>query len=412
MKVKFLPLVIVAGSLMFATSCKKGCTDPKALNYDSKAKKDNGVCEYPEPEEPTYEVPATYTFTDKDGNNTVDFTGQKQRMDMLSEMATYMKSANTAGTAVDATTLKNMYANTGYTWADANGLGLNNTTKNLKDKTGYSLANGSPDTGIQTMFEKYIDSIATISATTTTGNEDGSAGNGGVWPNDGSKGPYLMSGAGIEYMQLIEKGLMASVFMSQTTVHYLEVVKTADNSSAVDAAGGKYYTQMEHYWDEAYGYFTSSTDYPTTGTDRFWGKYASSRESVLSSATKIAEAFRKGRAAISNQDYETRDAQITIIRDEMQKVCAATAISYLNQAKDNLTNNTSRNHVLSEAYAFVDGLRYGYNAINSVGITKSDIDTALGHIGTDFNNVTLAGLNNAIDVIASKTGLESVKDQL
>ncbi len=49
----------------FASSCKKeGCTDENATNYDSKAKKDNGTCTYPEPE-PIKEAtePETYTPT-------------------------------------------------------------------------------------------------------------------------------------------------------------------------------------------------------------------------------------------------------------------------------------------------------------------------------------------------------------
>ena len=96
----------------------------------------------------------------------------------------------------------------------------------------------------------------------------------------------------------------------------------------------------------------------------------------------------------------------------MEKVVAGTAIHYLNDAKANIANNVTRNHSLSEAYAFLEGLKYGYNAINSVGMTSSEIDTALGYFGNDFNTVTLANLNDAIDLIASKTGLDSVKGSL
>lgn len=38
-------VMLMAASLVFgASSCKKGCTDPLAMNYDSKAKKDDGSC--------------------------------------------------------------------------------------------------------------------------------------------------------------------------------------------------------------------------------------------------------------------------------------------------------------------------------------------------------------------------------
>ncbi len=401
MQVKKLMLIALGGSLILATSCKKkGCTDINATNYSQKAKKDDGSCEFTVSEEETYSIPTSYVYKDENGNSTVSFSGQKERLDMLSEMVAYMKTANTAGTAVNAQTLKDMYSNTGYTWTDLNSLGMTGSSKQLKSKT------ASGDVGVQTTFENYMDALGTLSATTTSGQENGASGTGGVWPNDGVKGPYLMSGEGQEYTQLIEKGLMGAVFTNQMTMNYLANISTDDNTAAVDAANGKYYTTMEHHWDEAYGYFTSEIDFPTNGTDRFWGEYANSREGVLGSATKIAAAFRKGRAAISNEDYTTRDAQVAIINVEMEKVGAASAIHYLKVAKANIANATTRNHVISEAVAFLEGLKYGYRASNG-GMSSTDINNVLVTIGTDFNNVTLNSLQIAIDNIASKTNLTS-----
>ena len=395
-------IAIATITLAAATvSCKKGCTDPTAENYDSKAKKNNGTCTYAT----TYDIPSTYIFTDENGNNTVSYGGQYQRLDMLSEMVTYMKTADSAGVAIDAQTLKNMYANNSYSWIDANGLGMTGSSKQLKSKT----AGG--DAGIQEIFETYMDDMAALSATTVNGQEDGTAGTGGVWPKD-EKGPYLMSGTGHEYTQLIEKGLMCAVFMNQMTDNYLVDMDADDNTSAVDAAAGKHYTTMEHHWDEAFGYFTTAVDFPSNGTDRFWGKYANGREVLLGSSTKIITAFRTGRAAISNDDYSVRDEQITIIRNEMEKLCAGTAIHYLNDAKEYITSATARNHCLSEAQAFLDGLRFGYNATHSVGMTGTQIDAALAHFSADYNAVTLTDIQNAIDAIAANTGLESLKGDL
>ena len=397
---KFGVMVLAASLTVGTVSCKKkGCTDTLAQNYSEKAKKDDGSCDY------SITTPTTYSF-ERNGSSSVSFSGQTTRFEMLSEMVTYMKSANTAGTAISATSLKAMYANDAYTWADAPGLGMTGSTKQLKNKTGYATADGSADAGVQSVFEGYIDDLATISASTVT--ETGEAGTAGVWPNDGQKGPYLMGADGKEYTQLIEKGLMCAVFMSQITVNYLGTVTDDENSLLKD---GKNYTEMEHHWDEAFGYFTDAIDFPTNGTDRFWGKYANGRESVISSATKIYNAFKLGRKAIVGKDYTIRDAQISIIRNEMEKVCAGTAIHYLNSAKSKISYNTARNHSLSEAHAFINGLKYGYNAINGTGMSSANVDTALGHI-SDFNTVTLADLNAAIDVIAANTGLESVKGSL
>ena len=68
------------------------------------------------------DAPATYVFTDASGNSTVSC--QRQRLNMLSEMTSYLKSANTPGTALDANTLLAMYANDGHTWDDIEGLDM------------------------------------------------------------------------------------------------------------------------------------------------------------------------------------------------------------------------------------------------------------------------------------------------
>lgn len=347
-----------------------------------------------------YATPATYSFTNDAGESTVSFNGQVQRLAMLSEMVTYMKTANTLGTAISTDTLKGMYANTYTSWADAAGLGLTGSSKQLKSKT------AAGDASAQGMFEDYMDSIAKYSALNYSNTAE-AYGNAGVWTN-GIKN-YLQSDKGIEYGQLIEKGLMCTVFMNQITDNYLGTVADDENTTTKD---GESYTEMQHHWDEAYGYFTSEVDYPANGTDRFWGKYANGREAILGSATKLATAFRKGRAAIDHADYTIRDEQIEIIRNEMEKVCAGTAIHYLNGAKANMTNPTILNHELSEAVAFINGLRYGYNSIKGISISSTEVSTALDHLGSDFNAITLDNLNNAIDLIASKTGLKSVKSSL
>ena len=56
-KIFLLSLVAAVLTLAIAGCQRKGCTDPKATNYDSDAKKDNGTCVYaqsePQPTEPT-----------------------------------------------------------------------------------------------------------------------------------------------------------------------------------------------------------------------------------------------------------------------------------------------------------------------------------------------------------------------
>lgn len=402
MKSIFPFLVLVLSITITQNSCRKGCTNPYATNYDEKAKKEDGSCIIPQED---LEVPDTYSFVDGDGNSTVDFSGQHSRLDMLSEMVSYMKTGDIIGTTVNSDSLKNMYSNNGYVWQDNNGLGMTGSSKQLKNKTAYYVADGTPDPNVQLLFENMMDSLAYVSSVSQVG----SAGTSGVWANDGISGPYLMNAQGFEYTQLIEKGLMSAVFASQLTVNYLGTVAD-DNNSELEA--GKNYTEMQHHWDEAYGYFTSSMDFPSSGTDRFWGKYSNGRESILGSASKISEAFRKGRAAIDAKEYEIRDEQVTIIRNEMEKLQAACSIHYLNEAKDNIANNTTRNHQLSEAYAFLHGMKYGYNCLYGEGMSLTDIDQGLLYLGDDFNVLSVTNIDLCIDLIASKTGLSAVKDNL
>ncbi len=391
-----LSAVVICTAILFS-SCRKekGCTDPKATNYKSSAEQDDGSCVYPTTN--NYTIPTTYEFNNADGKSTVSYSGQKQRLEMLSEMTTYMKSGNTKGTSLDKQKLLDMYANSGYSWTDGDQLGMTGSSKQLKSKTALA------DAGIQSVFEKYIENIATISTSSVDG-VDGTAGVYQSTTNAAKK--YLQDANGREYTQLIEKGLMGAVFASQMIQNYLKDLDSDDNSNAVDAANGKYYTEMEHHWDEAYGYFTSEIDYPTSGTDRFWGKYANKREGVLESATSIVEAFRKGRAAISNKDYATRNAQKDIIVKEMIKTSGGTAIYYFKSAKSNILDAALRNHALSEGYAFVDNLRY-------MNVDAAKVDAILTSISADYKDITVDNLNTAIDkVVEAVPELGQYKDQL
>ena len=335
--------------------------------------------------------PGVYAFTDENGNNTVSYTGQTARMDMLSEMVNYMKTANgyggTTNVTLDASTLLAMYDNSYTDWSDPSLVG---NGKQLKSKTAMG------DAGIQAQFEGWM-----VDAAAAT-------------PSDNYE--YLQSETGLEWTQMVEKGLMSACFASQMTANYLAGIESDDNTVAVDPSGGKYYTEMEHHWDEAYGYFTSATDYPTSGTDRFWGKYANKSylEDNLGSATDISTAFRTGRAALSAHNTADALAQRDIIIAEVKQMQAGMAIHYLNDVKSKVSSGADQsaiNHSMSEALAFIFGIQF---ISETPDMSSADVMALVNQIEPAVAGFTmsLTSINAVIDQVAAATGLESVKDLL
>ena len=379
-KLNFRLLFTCTVLAIFASCAKKGCTDPLALNYDADATKDDDGCEY-------VVVPDTYVFTDADGNNTVSYSGQTARMDMLSEMVSYLKTANGSNTTpatLDANTLLAMYDNSYTGWSDTN---LIDNGKQLKSKTALN------DAGIQAMFEGWMTDAAAGSPDVT--------------------GSYLQAASGIEWTQMIEKGLMGACFASQMTSNYLAGISTDDNTVAVDAAAGKYYTEMEHHWDEAYGYFTDAPDYPNNGTDRFWGKYANKSylEDNIGSATDISLAFRTGRAAISAGDTDAALVQVGILETEVKQMVAGMALHYLNDVKSQIAGNaqSSINHSMSEALAFIFGIQF---VTDSPDMSSTDVMALVNQIAPDVAgfSMDITEINTVIDQVAAATGLTDKKD--
>lgn len=178
-----------------------------------------------------------------------------------------------------------------------------------------------------------------------------------------------------------------------------------DNEEIEEGKG----TAMEHHWDEAFGYFGVPTDFPTnTDGIRFWGKYANGRDALLGSNEALMNAFITGRAAISNKDLETRDEQIEIIRNEWEKVSAATAIHYLNAANAAFADDAVRNHTLSEAWAFIHALKYNPNK----KLSNVEVEEILAELGENFYEITTDNINAAKATLVEAYGFEDIQNEL
>jgi hypothetical protein len=345
------------------------------------------ACTEDEPE--MYTIPTTYNFEN------VSYSGQTERLAMLSEMTTYMKTANTAGNAVSADRLRAMFEN------DATNAGFVQTySKQLKSKTFEAQ---------RAVFEGLFDDFEIASQSTLSG----SNGQAGVVVSLNGLKAYLMNGNGLEYTQAIEKGLMGACLYYQSTAVYLGSDKMNVDNIVVTAGEG---TEMEHHWDEAFGYLAVPIDFPTN-TDGlvFWGKYSNGRDALLGTNAGIMDNFLKGRAAISNDDLTARDEAIIEIQANWELVSVGTAIHYLNNAIDDFNDDALRNHSLSEVAAFVYSLQFNANK----KVTVANVNDLLIQIGgnsnfteMNFYNVTEANLQAAKDQLAAYYSLESVKNDL
>jgi hypothetical protein len=179
---------------------------------------------------------------------------------------------------------------------------------------------------------------------------------------------------------------------------------------------GKPYTNMEHKWDEAFGYLFGGSQSPATpladlgAADGFLNKYLGRVEDdtdYAGIAAAIELAFRTGRAAIVAGDYEERDRQATIIKENLTKVLAVRAVYYLKQGEAALTaapaNFGGAFHDLSEGYGFVYSLRFV--AGQDATIVDGWINDLTNDAGNGFWDLDTATISTIANEIATAYGI-------
>jgi hypothetical protein len=343
-----------------------------ALTFSS-CKKDKD--EEPAPVTPPsgYTVPTTYSFAN------VNYGGQTLRLIMLDSISKYMATGN-SGVVLSAATMKNMYSNTGSPF---NNPALDTCGKQLKNKTYV---------GDQAYFDALFDSLALASQSA------GATASNGVAGLDGGR---LFDKNGIEIAQVVKKQMMGAVFYYQALETYLANLPVDDNNTVIPGDG----TVQEHHTDEAFGYFGVPLDFPTNLTGlKYWGSYSNQVNGAIGCNTPIMQAFLKLRAAVSNKDNATRDAQITVIKTQWERIVAASAILELTEAKTAFGSGNLPNmrHYLSEGLGFINSLKYKTDK----QISNTDINNALAALGNNFYTITLADIDNAILAINATYGFD------
>lgn len=380
------------------------------IGLTTACKKDDGDGT-PAPSTPTFRVtkidynsltPTTSykaPFLLANGDSTIDRTDGRNRLRMFRALATYISSSITAGTAIDETKLNNMYANIGSPF-DAPYADLNDVDMSIKEATAASKSN---QLAVHTYLQGAFANMAEISTQASQTAVKGTA---------GKLGTYLVDEDGVEWNQIIQKGLIGAFQLDYIGNVLLNTGLDADNSRLIP---GKKYTQLEHNWDEAYGFLTFNDMYfmgvidetapkPTgVNSEYYLGSYA--WEYNKPGFVKLHGAFLKGRAAIHNNDMVTVRAQAAIIRDVLEKAIAGAAEGYMYKSGVATSTEASRAHAFGEGLGFVYSTRFctlsGADNAFSNGVYNGLINATT----PTFYDIAVAQYTTARTAITTKFGI-------
>ncbi|SDD86541.1 protein of unknown function [Dyadobacter soli] len=346
-------------------------------------------------------TPYKALFIDAKGDTTADTKSGTDRYRMFQALNYYLGSAVRDSATLDATVMKNLFANSGNPFKDiksgavlVNGNDLNASGVQLRSITASSKSAAEAETN-RAALETYFTQIAEASKSVKAKAEKGKA---------GKLGNYLVDSKGIEIAQIIQKGLIGALQLDYIGNIQLDKNLEADNKTLVS---GKKYTALEHNWDEAFGLLTPNPIFLEGATDA--AKGAKATESFLgsylweynkASYAKIHTAFLKGRVAIVNNDKTELKTQATFIRTEMEKAIASAALGYLGKWKSG-TDDATRAHAMGEGLGFIYSLRFA--SVNGADAAFSDA-ILLGLIGSPngFWDLTNDKINAASDAITKK----------
>jgi len=370
------------------------------------------------------EIPATYVF-ERDGSSTVSFSGQTTRLLMAKEVLGKLRDNTLTEEEINAAFAHEENA------MDFNNDDLNSSNKQVRNKTAGSyffsqIAPSVASIGVKADFDGYI--TEQVTEVFPFWDQVATEGNAGQLP-DGSSTRYV-NARGLEVDQAFIKGLTGAFISDQILNNYTDPGQLAqfeddnDNDVIVD---GKTYTDMEHDWDEAYGYFFGVADDSknpvaalldggnpddfSSGPDEFLYKYVDNVEANFDgTAAAIFDAYKAGRTAIVNKDYDERNAQTDILREKIAMLVAVRAIHYLKGGASGIggTNQGGTFHDLSEAYGFIYSLQFlrapgeGYEFYFTRDEVLGYLDTIYNTPTNGFWNVTEENLNEVADAIAAK----------
>ena len=352
----------------------------------------------------TVEIPYSYEFA-RAGKPTVSFSGQTARLNMADELY----SALNTNTFSKAKMLEMFNDGTGF--ADA---ALNSSGKKMGNKTAASpLASATVKPQFDAMIADFADNVIPNWAT------DASNGQAGVL-TDVARTIHV-NAKGHEIDQTFIKGIIGAMTLDQIVNNYITPyqldsgTRTADNTNKT-LSTGKDYTDMEHKWDEGFGYLygqevdatrldlgTTPTGNGTTLNKYFKKVNASSHPGM---AIQVFDAFRRGRAYIVANQYDKRDEQAEIIKKELSKLIAQKAVDYINGYMSKIADGNTADafHALSEGYGFVMSLQFTNDGTDTPYFSNSEVNAFLASMD-NFWTVENSTLESIRDEVKAKAGI-------
>ena len=350
------------------------------------------------------EIPYSYEFA-RAGKSTVSYSGQTSRLNMADELY----AALNTNTFTKAQMLEMFNEGTGF--ADAT---LNSSGKKMGNKTaGSPLASATVKPLFDSMITDFADNVIPNWAT------DAANGQAGVL-TDVTRTIHV-NAKGHEIDQTFIKGIIGAMNVDQIINNYITPyqldsgTRTSDNDNNT-LSSGKDYTDMEHKWDEGFGYLYGQEADATrldlglspTGNGTTLNKYFKkiNASNQVGIGIQVFDAFRRGRAFIVAKQYDKRDQQAKIIKEELSKVIAYKAVDYINgyMSKIEAGNTADAFHALSEAYGFVMSLQFTNDGTDSAYFSNSEVNGFLT-LMDNFWTVQNSDLESIRDQVKDKFGI-------
>ena len=326
------------------------------------------------------------------GSSTVVYGGQTTRLQMASEMGSALSVLSTTYLQ-----LQGMFENSGSYFSDP---ALNASAKKIINKTATSTAvSPAVQLAIHASFDSWFLDYATNVAPIVGTNIMATQGSAGMLGN------RELNAKGMEYDQIISKSLIGALCLDQVVNNYLSDAKIGDNvdNTFRDPQNNNNATDMEHNWDQAFGYvygkFGPDNLTGDLGTDGLLGKYLN-KYPLYNQV--VFNSFKRGRQAIVENCSYVRDLEAQIIKESLSKVVLLRAEHYLREAAFSNVLSPDYFHALSEAYGFILSLQFTHTYSGIAYFTNNEVNNMLSTLetGNGFWDRTDTELIAMADVIS------------